>query len=127
MKKNFLKSIFFLAFCLAILSPVFVLADNDNEDPIIQTGDDVIEIIEGFAVFLWRIFVAVTVIFFIIAGITFMTAAGDLNKIERAKTMFFYGVIGVAIAVLAGGMYALIENLLKEAPDAVTFLIGLFS
>ncbi|MCF7845157.1 MAG: pilin [Candidatus Pacebacteria bacterium] len=98
----------FLFIGLLAFSPLLVLAD----DPIIETGDDVVEIINNFAKFLWAIFGGVAVIFFVIAGITFLTAAGDPTKFEKAKKMVFYGVIGVAVALLAGGMQTLIENLL---------------
>jgi hypothetical protein len=97
-----------LIFGVLVFIPFFVLAD----DPIIETGDDVVEIINNFAKFLWAIFGGVAVIFFVIAGITFLTAAGDPTKFEKAKKMVFYGVIGVAVALLAGGMQTLIENLL---------------
>lgn len=99
-------------------SPVFVFAD----DPIISEASDVIVIINNFASFLWAIFLGVTVIFFIIAGITFLTAAGDPTKFEKAKKMVFYGVIGVAVALLAGGMKALIENLLTYEEPPATFI-----
>jgi hypothetical protein len=99
---------FLLIIGVLAFTPVLVLAD----DPIISTGSDVVNIINNFAKFLWAIFTGVTVIFFIIAGFTFLTAAGDPTKFEKAKKMVFYGVIGVAVALLAGGVQALIENLL---------------
>ncbi|MEA2092520.1 MAG: hypothetical protein U9P61_00925 [Patescibacteria group bacterium] len=102
---------FLLIIGILAFSPILVLAD----DPIISDSDDVITMIGGFASFLWTIFLAVTVIFFIISGITFFTAAGDPEKFKKAKRMFLYGVVGTAVGILAGGMAELIQSLLEES------------
>ena len=121
---NMTKIIPILLLFLIIFIPFFAFGD-EPDTPIIGGTDDVIEIINNFASFLWIIFTAVTVIFFIIAGITFLTAAGDPTKFEKAKKMVFYGVIGLSVALLAGGMQELIESLLTESPPEEALIIVL--
>jgi TRAP-type C4-dicarboxylate transport system permease small subunit len=44
-------------------------------------------------------FVCVVVI--IIGGVTYMTSSGDTSKVKKAKDTILYGVIGLAVCVLA--------------------------
>ena len=48
----------------------------------------------------WIVFIVAAIII-VIAGLTFMTAAGDPDKAGKAKGMLTYGVIGILVAVLA--------------------------
>ena len=50
---------------------------------------------------IFYIFVTLTMIMAIWAGILFMTAGGDATKIEKARGMVIYIVIGIAIAIAA--------------------------
>ncbi len=43
----------------------------------------------------------VAVIFIVVGGIHFMTAAGDASKVEKAKKTILYATIGLIICVLA--------------------------
>ncbi|HPJ80413.1 MAG TPA: hypothetical protein PLF70_01790 [Candidatus Portnoybacteria bacterium] len=54
--------------------------------------------------------IAIAVLIIIIAGIQYMTAAGDENKVKNAKKTIINGLIGVAIVMLA--YFAV--NLVKE-------------
>ena len=49
---------------------------------------------------------ALAVIMVIIGGIQYTTSAGDQNKVTKAKNTILYGVVGLAIAVLA---YAIVN------------------
>ncbi len=86
---------------------------------IIDDEDSVIELIERITTFLWRIFSAVTVIFFLLAGFKFLTAGGDPENFNAAKRMFMYGVIGLAIALLAAGMEELTRSILTGDPEDI--------
>ncbi len=48
----------------------------------------------------WIAFI-VTGIAILFAGITFVTAAGDPERVAKAKKIFFYSLIGVLVIVLA--------------------------
>ena len=57
------------------------------------------------SVLLWALG-AVSVIVIIIAGFTYVTANGDANRIQKAKNILMYAIIGLVVAILA---YAIVE------------------
>ncbi len=95
-----------LILLLFLFFPLFVVA--------LETGGDIIRILENITEWLWRVFVIATVIAFLFAGFFYITAAGNPEKINRAHRMVLYGVIGVAVALLSGGMVALIQSILES-------------
>jgi len=96
---------------LAVLSlavlPVLALAYTDPEEP---TG--------GFTSFagvfskifslIWPIVGGIAVIMIIVAGILFMTAGGDPEKIATARTSIIWAIIGIVVAILAYSVPAII-------------------
>lgn len=50
------------------------------------------------------------VIYLIYAGTLFITAAGEPEKINRARTALIWGLVGIAVAVVATGLIELIRN-----------------
>ncbi len=47
----------------------------------------------------------------IIGGISFATAGGDTGKIEKAKTMLLYALIGLAVVLLAKGIITTLQKI----------------
>ncbi len=89
---------------LLLFFPLFVFA--------IESGDDVIEILEKIIEWLWKVFAVATVIAFLIAGFFYITAAGNPEKITRANKMVLYGIIGVVVALLSMSVVVVIRNFL---------------
>lgn len=52
---------------------------------------------------------AIAVVILIIAGIYFLISAGDPGKVQKAKEMVKYAVIGIVIALTAGTIVVLIK------------------
>jgi hypothetical protein len=67
---------------------------------------------------LFAIALIAAVAFLIIAAINFITASGDSKKHEVAKNMIIYALVGIAVAVLAKGLVALIRNLVTGVVSA---------
>ncbi len=88
-----------------LFSPLLVFAES-----LIQSGDDVLVVLSNITTWLWRFFVIATIIAFLIAGFFYLTSAGDAKKVDRAHKMVQYGVMGVVVALLSGGMVALIQG-----------------
>ena len=65
----------------------------------------------------WVIGIAglVSVIFLIYGGITYITSSGDASKLQKAKNMIIYSLIGLAIVALATTITAFVSNAIKEA------------
>ena len=62
---------------------------------------------------LFAIAIIAAVAFLILAAINFITQGGDPKNHEKAKNMIIYALVGVAVAVLAKGLVALVENFIK--------------
>ncbi len=58
------------------------------------------------------------VIMLLVAAYKFITASGDGEKIETAREMIKYALIGVAVMLLAGGVVAIVQSFIELAPPA---------
>lgn len=93
---------------LSIL-PVVALAQIDSNRPgnfalsLSTLGNTIITQV-------WVAFTIVAVICFVIAGILFLTSAGDPEKIKNARNAFLWGVVGVIVGVVAYTIVALVRG-----------------
>ncbi|MBU3934455.1 TrbC/VirB2 family protein [Patescibacteria group bacterium] len=58
------------------------------------------------------IFYGLAVICIIVSGIMFLTAAGDPEKLGKAKKAFMWGVIGIAIGLVSDTIYSILAEVL---------------
>ena len=105
MKHLNLKNLTLIILLIAIVFPSFVQG--------IQSGDDVIRVLANITTWLWRVFMIATVIAFMIAGFFYFIAGGNPDNVTRANNMVKYGLIGVVVALLSGGMVALVQSFLE--------------
>lgn len=59
----------------------------------------------------------VAVVFIVVGGWGYITASGDPNKLQKAKTTIMYALIGLVIVALAEILTAFIANLVQDAND----------
>ena len=57
----------------------------------------------------------VSAIFVVYGGITYMTSAGDPNKLQKAKQMITYALIGLAIVALSEIIVVFVTNIILNA------------
>jgi len=57
----------------------------------------------------WIIAVAFIVVMFVLAGFKFFTAQGDPSKVQEATRAVVYGIIGVAVVILAFSIIAIVR------------------
>lgn len=62
--------------------------------------------------YLVALFWILTVVFFILAAIQYLTAQGDPEKAKKAKKMVTYGIIAVVVALFSTAIRALVLNAL---------------
>jgi len=105
MKKGLLIFIF-----LGLVLPLLVLADVIIHNPL--HTPHFAGLIENIIKFLWWIALALLPLMIVIAGFYFVTAAGDPAKVEKAKGIILYTVIGFFIILLARGLVELLKTLL---------------
>ena len=108
-----MKKIFLSLFAGMMATPLAVIAQGPP--PIITHPDQVVGLLSSILGYVWTILGIIVVMMFLYAGFTFITAAGEQDKITRAKNMITYSLIGVVVMLLAGGVMLLIENFLRGA------------
>ena len=69
-------------------------------------------IMHGLEMTAGLVFGAVAVICFLIAGVLFLTAQGDAEKIKTARSAVIWGFVGVIIGIIAFSIIAIITNLI---------------
>ena len=74
-----------------------------------QTVQELIDII---AKFIFWIGIAVAPLMIIVAGFFYVTSAGDMKKIDTAKNIIMYTVIGLVIILLAKGLTSVLRGIL---------------
>lgn len=57
----------------------------------------------------------VAVVVIIIGGVLYMTSGGDQNKVKKAKDTILYGMIGLAVCVLAFAIAQFFINAINGA------------
>lgn len=70
------------------------------------------QLIEAIKRPIWAVFGLLALICFIVAGILFLTSAGDPDKIKLARTALIWGVVGVVVGILAFSIVSIIETAL---------------
>ncbi len=90
------------------LMPTSVLAYTADEVEIKDPKTtDVAKIIGTIIDWVLRLVGGITVLFIIYAGVLYVTAAGNKDRIEKAKQTLTYAVIGLIVVILAGFIVSL--------------------
>lgn len=63
--------------------------------------DDIRTLLETVADWFQAIVLIIGVIMIIAAGLTWMTAGGNEEKLTKARRMFIWGLVGIAVALFA--------------------------
>ncbi len=61
---------------------------------------------------------AVAAIFVVYGGIAYITSSGDSGKLQKAKSMILYALIGLVIVALAEVITAFVSNMIRDANTA---------
>jgi intracellular sulfur oxidation DsrE/DsrF family protein len=95
---------------LTLVLPLIVAAQVPTP---VQNTSDVIKVLNNVKNLIWIVLGVLVVIMFIWAGITFVTSEGDPGKIGKARDRLLYGIIGIIVALLAGGVLMLIQSVMS--------------
>ncbi len=91
-----------------LLIPVFVSAVTIENPLGYETFE---ELIEAIISFITVVGVSLAPVFFIIAGFYYLTAGANPDNIQKAKNIFKWTVIGLAIILIARGVNWVIIDL----------------
>ena len=81
------------------------------------TGDSTAVVITNFMNYLLTIIGILAVIVFIIAGIMYITAAGDEDQIGKAKKAMTYAIIGLVVALLGLVITNAVSNVINKGGE----------
>lgn len=60
----------------------------------------------------WIFFTIIAIIMFVVSGIQFLTSQGDPEKVKTARGSFLWGVVGIAVGVIAYTIIAIVRGAL---------------
>lgn len=61
---------------------------------------------------IWIIFGLIAVIAFVTAGILFLTAGGQPEKVQSARSAFIWGIVGVVVGIVAYSIIAIVSSVM---------------
>lgn len=109
-----------LASATLLALPAIMLAQNFNAGvaPVANPGSpagqlNVNSVIDVVLRLIWPFFVGFAVIMFILAGFVFLTAQGDPAKVGTARMAVLWGIVGVAMGILAFALPFIVRNTLN--------------
>ena len=103
-----LISLFFLS--VLLLLPVVALAASPQLCNQTDPGTWFTCIINNLLnVVVWPVFVGLVLVMFVWAGILFLTARGDPNKIDAARRALIWAVVGIIIGLIAFSAVTIIK------------------
>lgn len=108
-----IKKISYGALSLALLAPAAVFAQFQDPQGTGLPSGSVTSIIQNIMFWLLMMVGIIGVIGFVIAGILYLTAAGDEGQIERAKKAMIYSIVGVLVALIGLVVIGAVRNLLS--------------
>jgi len=86
------------------------LGEFKIENPL--AADTFEEVLDRLINFIFWVGITVAPVMLIIAGFMLVTALGDPKRVETAKKMILYTLIGLAIVILAKGLIAVLKSIL---------------
>lgn len=114
MKKSLSTLILVSVISLFVLPFIMPVSAQTVAPTIIESPDEAVTLLETITNWFFTILMAVAVIMLILAAWTFLTAGGNPDSVTKARQMLVFALIGVAVAILAKGLPALIQALLES-------------
>lgn len=85
---------------------------EDIPEDVITSGQDLLDIFDNITNWIFVVLLAVATLFLIFAGFLFITAGGNPEQTTKARQMLINALIGVAIALGAKGLVAVVKSVL---------------
>jgi len=117
--KKILGLVMAVAICGTIALPALAVDDNDIlPDTIDQvevpqyTKEQALQLLPNIVKWVFGFLLAVVALMIIVAAYMFVTGGGNPEQLGKAKNLLMYALIGLAIALIARGIVALLISLL---------------
>ncbi len=103
----------FAALTIALL-PMVVLAVNNPINNVSGAPEvNINGLVNNLLAKIWVVFAGIAVVAFLVAGILFLTAQGNAEKIATARQAFLWGVAGVVVGILSFVIIQIAGSLLQ--------------
>ena len=79
----------------------------------VQGLNDINQIIVGLVNWVTGLFFVTAILFLFYAAYLYLGAAGDPEKLTQAKNQLIYSVVAITVALLAGSVRFIVENILR--------------
>lgn len=76
-------------------------------------GGTLTSLIDGLTTWIFNIGIPIALIVIIWAGIKMVTSRGNPGTVGEAKSMLWYGIVGLAIILIGRGFVALVQSVLS--------------
>jgi len=76
--------------------------------------DSLIDVFNTFLGFVRDIFILIAGFFVFYSGFLYVTARGNKQQLEKAKSMFLYSLLGITIILAASGIAAIIRGTISN-------------
>lgn len=101
-----------------VLSPVLALEQDQDFGPRTPTETitdvtGIYKLLSDIFTILYSLFFAVAAFFILYAAFIYLTAAGEDEKIKRAKSILVYAIIAIVVALVSLGIDNIIASVVK--------------
>ena len=90
--------------------PLFSVFAQTIQNPIAANSFE--DLVNGIADFALLIVIPISVIVILYAGALFMTSAGDVEKVKKAKRALLWALVGLGIVLIGKGFILIIKDVL---------------
>jgi hypothetical protein len=116
MKKKILSILTFLALTTFIVAPVLAQVPGDltgTPNSGINNVSDIYTRVKTIIQWVYTLFLALAVLFIILAAISYLTAGGDPAKVKKANGKLIYAIVAIVVAILAFSLKSIIVNFIS--------------
>ncbi|MCH7828694.1 hypothetical protein IH982_02375 [Patescibacteria group bacterium] len=82
-----------------------------TESEVPQSGGAILARIQIIANWVFAVFLAISLIYIVLAAFQFVTGGGDPAQVSGARQKLIYALIGIAIALMAAGFPAILRSI----------------
>jgi heme/copper-type cytochrome/quinol oxidase subunit 2 len=103
---------------LGLLSMTVANAQTNAPPVTVTTAQELTDLICNFIAYFFWIILVVSVIMVLLAAFDYVTAGDDAEKTTRGRKRLTYAAVGIAVALIATGVPAIVSSLFPQAPNA---------
>ena len=99
---------------LAFAQPQVTIPGASDTSSGITTASGVLDVVKKVIGWVYVVFFVLAVLFILFAAFTYLSAAGDEEKIKTAKNQIIYAAVAVVVALLAVGFSQIIGSVVTQ-------------